>query len=66
MAKEKLASSGAKTKLRVAFHVGPHDITFMGKPWQRDVAQPVTADEWAAMQLRPNFKYFDFSEETQS
>ncbi len=46
--------------LQVAFHQGPPQISFAGRNWQRGVAQPVTADEWAAMQARGDFAPFDF------
>jgi hypothetical protein len=49
--------------LRVAYHEGPADIGFCGRQWQRDVAQRVTAEEWAAMQARGDFGEFNFEEE---
>jgi hypothetical protein len=50
--------------LRVAYHAGPPDIGFFGRQWQRDVAQPVTADEWTAMRARGDFDEFNFTQET--
>ncbi|HQS59967.1 MAG: hypothetical protein B7Y56_03420 [Gallionellales bacterium 35-53-114] len=47
----------------VAYHAGPEEIGFFGKVWQRDSAQSVTADEWAAMRLRGDFDEFNFIEE---
>lgn len=49
--------------LSVAYHDGPPEIGFSGRHWQRGVAQPVTAEEWAAMQARADFNEFNFSEE---
>lgn len=47
----------------VAYHDGPGEIGFGGRHWQRDVAQPVSADEWAAMRERADFNEFNFTEE---
>jgi hypothetical protein len=49
--------------LNVAYHEGPDEIGFCSLAWQRDVAQPVTTDQWAAMQARADFNEFNFSEE---
>lgn len=59
----------AKTKTptpdtnRAAYQEGPAEICFAGKRWQRGVAQPVTAEAWAAMQKRADFKQYQFTEE---
>jgi hypothetical protein len=50
-------------QLSVAYHDGPGEIGFAGRHWQRGVAQPVAAEEWAAMQARADFNEFDFIEE---
>lgn len=52
-----------KETITVAYHDGPPEIGFCGRQWQRGVAQPVTADEWEAMQARADFNEFNFSEE---
>ncbi len=44
----------------VAYHDGPPEITFFGMDWQRGVSREVTHEQWAAMQLRGDFKEFDF------
>ena len=47
----------------VAYHDGPNAIGFLGRWWQRDVAQSITADEWAAMQSRGDFEEYQFTQE---
>jgi hypothetical protein len=49
--------------IRVAYHEGPCDIGFCGKRWKRGEAQPITQAEWQAMQLRADFKHYQFTEE---
>lgn len=49
--------------LSVAYHAGPPSIGFCGRQWQRDVAQPVTPEEWKAMQARGDFDEFNFTKE---
>lgn len=49
--------------LTVAYRAGPPSIGFYGRQWQREVAQPVTADEWEQMQARGDFDEFNFTEE---
>lgn len=56
-------NQSAPTVLSVAYHDGPPEIGFYGRNWQRDIAQPVSPDEWAAMQLRGDFNEFNFTEE---
>jgi hypothetical protein len=43
-----------------AYHDGPPEISFFGYDWRRGVAREVTAEEWRRMQLRGDFKEFDF------
>lgn len=52
-----LAGSG---NLMVAYHAGPPAITFFGMDWTREWAQEVTPMQWQGMQLRGDFKEFDF------
>jgi hypothetical protein len=47
----------------VSYHIGPAEIRYYGRDWQREVAQPVSAEDWAAMQVRGDFNEFNFSEE---
>lgn len=47
----------------VAYHAGPEEIGYYNKQWQRDVAQPLTREDWAAMQARGDFDEFNFIEE---
>ena len=54
---------GKAGSVPVAYHAGPPEINFFGRAWQRDIAQSVTQDEWAAMQARGDFNEFNFSEE---
>lgn len=54
---------GVGDLVSVAYHDGPIAIGFCGRRWQRDVAQPVTVGEWAAMQARGDFNEFDFKQE---
>lgn len=49
--------------ISVAYHEGPEAIGFGGRHWQRDIAQTVSADEWAFMQARADFNEFKFNEE---
>lgn len=58
----------AKTKaatdtLSVKYQAGPEELNFAGRQWKRGEAQPVTADEWAAMQARADFNEHQFTEE---
>lgn len=46
---------------KAAYHDGPPEIQFAGRRWLRDMPQDLTAQEWAAMQARPDFKHFDFT-----
>ncbi len=48
--------------LAVAYHDGPPEIQFAGRRWLRGVIQPVTAQEWTAMQSRPDCASFGFAE----
>lgn len=50
--------------VRVAYHDGPPEIHFAGLTWRRGVADTVTAEKWAEMQARGDFKEFDFRPET--
>lgn len=38
--------------LQAVTNDGPDEIHFNGRRWQRGQPQPVTAEEWAAMQAR--------------
>lgn len=46
--------------LEVAYHAGPPEIQFSGRRWLIGAAQKVTGREWTTMQVRPDFKQFDF------
>lgn len=52
--------SSAPAPLEVAYHAGPEHVHFNGRLWYREQLQPVTAEEWAAMQARGDFTNFDF------
>jgi hypothetical protein len=45
---------------QVAYHDGPPAISFFGMDWTRGVAREVTPMQWDGMQLRGDFKEFDF------
>lgn len=62
MAKKKPQTPDS-SEIRVAYHTGPTEIGFCGNHWQRGIAQPVTQAEWNAMQLRADFKHYNFTEE---
>jgi hypothetical protein len=57
------STGSGRTELRVVYHAGPDAIGFCGRQWRRGAAQPVTAEEWAAMRARGDFNEFDFIEE---
>lgn len=46
--------------VRVAYHDGPPEIRFAGLPWRRGVADTISAEKWAEMQARGDFREFDF------
>jgi hypothetical protein len=50
------------TVCKVAYHAGPPEISFCGRDWRCDMPQEVTAAEWERMQLRGDFREFDFRE----
>lgn len=45
---------------RAAYHDGPPEIEFAGRRWLRGQAQALTADEFAALQARPDAAGFGF------
>jgi hypothetical protein len=58
-----LLENGGEDRVMVSYHIGPAEIRYYGRDWQREVAQPVSAEDWAAMQVRGDFNEFNFSEE---
>jgi hypothetical protein len=46
--------------LSVAYHDGPPAISFFGMDWTRGAPREVTPMQWERMQLRGDFKEFDF------
>lgn len=46
--------------LLAAYHAGPPAIAFFGMDWTRGRAQEITPMQWQGMQLRGDFKEFDF------
>ncbi len=58
-----VASAFVPETVRVAYHDGPPAIHFAGLPWRRGVPLDVSAEKWAQMQARGDFREFDFREE---
>lgn len=54
------ATRAPADELRVAYHSGPDEIRFFGRPWQRGKPQPVSYEHWEAMHARGDFHAFEF------
>jgi hypothetical protein len=54
---------GTDEIINVAYYAGPNEIVFLGRHWQIEKSQPITTEEWAAMQQRPDLNEYQFKEE---